>query len=133
MMKRKKIYCCGCEKTVKAKLITGKEAYPTEERLHDLPFWQCVTCKNHVGCHHKLSNRIVPLGCIPTRQIRKARIIIHEIMDPLWKCGLIKRDDIYELMSDRLGYDFHVAEIKTIKEAKKIINELKLIREGIGI
>jgi len=68
------IWCCECSIKVKARLTDGSEIYPHREDLYSLPFWKCDQCGNFVGCHHKLkSNPNQPLGCIATRDIRKAR------------------------------------------------------------
>lgn len=46
-----KIFCCKCNKHIKARLTNGKEVYPYRSDLHKLPFWKCDQCKNFVGCH----------------------------------------------------------------------------------
>lgn len=124
------IYCCGCQKEVEARLTNGKEIYLHREDLHDLPFWICDTCKNYVGCHHKTKDRIKPLGVIPTEEIRNARKHIHAIFDPLWKSRRFNRKNLYKIVSDKLGWNYHTANIKTIKEARKVYRILKVIEKG---
>lgn len=117
------IRCCGCNEKVEARLTNGKEIYSHCPDLHNLPFWKCDECGNFVGCHHKTKDRTRPLGCIPTPEIRKARGHIHKILDPLWqnaKRKNAKRKEIYELISDDLGYKYHTANIRSIDEARKI-------------
>lgn len=121
----KKIYCCGCEKKIDARLTDGKEIYPHRPDLFNLPFWKCDDCKNFVGCHHKTKNRTNPLGCIPTKEIKNARKGIHKILDPLWKDGKFNRNEIYEKISNHFGWDYHTANIRSIDEARKIYTFIK--------
>lgn len=122
---KKTIYCCGCEKDVEPHLVTGKEIYPHRKDLYSLPFWRCNDCMNFVGCHHKTTDRIRPLGCIPTPAIKAARKNIHKLLDPLWQLGKIKRKDVYRLLSEKLGKEYHTAEIRTTEEAEEVCRYLK--------
>jgi hypothetical protein len=122
-----KIYCCDCGKKVSARLTDGKEVYPHRKDLCKLPFWKCDSCGNFVGCHHKTGNRTAPLGVIPSQEIKEIRKEIHTIIDPLWQEMDIDRSDIYSKISDKLGYEYHTANIRTAKEGEKIlsiVNEL---------
>lgn len=121
---RKYIYCCGCSKDVLARLTVGVEIYPHLPNLSTLPFWKCDTCGNYVGCHYKTKDKTKPLGSIPTPEIRQARKIIHQVIDPLWKNNLCKRDEIYNWLTERLGYEYHTAKIKTMPEARIVVHQL---------
>lgn len=123
-----KIYCCGCKKETDCHLKTGADIYPNwkAKKLEDAQrvaksyFWQCPTCKLYVGCHPK-SKR--PLGALPTQRLRRARLKIHDILDPLWKKGRNrrkKRTEVYTKLSNDLGYEYHTAAIIDIEEAKRI-------------
>jgi hypothetical protein len=68
----------------------------------------------------------LPLGYIPTPELRKARNNIHRILDPIWKSGKMKRKVLYSILTVKLGWKYHTANIKTIDEARKVY---KLIRE----
>jgi len=114
------IYCCGCMKVVEARLTDGNEIYPHRLDLHNLPFWKCDRCGNYVGCHHKTKNRIKPLGCIPTTEIKNARKEIHTILDPIWKSGRVDRKTLYAAISEHLGWTYHTAKIRSIDEARKV-------------
>ena len=116
------IYCVACECDVDARLITGREAYPHRPDLHKLPFWMCETCENFVGCHHKTANRTKPLGCIPSLEMKRIRMQIHAIIDPLWKSGRMKRGTVYSAMSNALGRQYHTADLRSIEEAKKMLS-----------
>ncbi len=114
------IYCCCCEKNISAKLTDGSEIYPRRRDLYDLPFWKCDVCNNYVGCHHETKNRIKPLGCIVTKEVKKARIDIHKLIDPYWKSGKFKRSHLYFLIGKKLERTFHIGEIKSIAEAREV-------------
>ena len=128
-----KITCCGCNgKKVDARLTDGKEIYPHRKDLSELPFWKCDCCGNFVGCHHKTSNRTQPLGCIPTPEIKAKRQEIHRLLDPIWQQGKAKRNSIYKWLSEKLGYRYHTANIRSVEEAgkvKELLNEFKLSLE----
>lgn len=119
-----RIYCCSCDKEIIARLTNGKEIYPHRSDLKNVPFWICDTCGNYVGTHHKTKNWDKPLGVIPNTEMRKIRQTIHELLDPLWKTGGVKRKDIYAKLSNVLGRTYHTADIRSIDEAKSIMNVL---------
>jgi hypothetical protein len=122
----REIYCCGCNAKVKAILTNGFEIYNYRPDLHELPFWKCGNCGNFVGCHHKTKNRLEPLGCIATPEIKIARRHIHALIDSIWKSGKMKRSKLYAIISKRIGWNYHTAEIRSIEEARKIY---KIARE----
>ena len=119
------IYCTGCEVEVVARLTDGAEIYPHRSDLSKLPFWKCDTCNNYVGCHHKTDNPTNPLGNIPTPELRKARSQIHAILDPMWRNGSRTRKEIYKDLSDKLGWSYHTAKLKSLKEANQVLAKLK--------
>jgi len=123
-----KIFCCGCNKEIEARLTNGKEVYAHRKDLYDLPFWICDTCRNFVGCHHKTTNRTNPLGIIATKEIKSARIHIHALIDPVWKSKKMKRGVLYANISEKLGYSYHTSNIKSIEEARRIYRIAREIR-----
>ncbi|MBA2125096.1 hypothetical protein DLM45_02495 [Hyphomicrobium methylovorum] len=127
------IWCCTCARDVEARLTSGAEVYPHRSDLADVPRWKCDGCGNHVGTHHKTKNPTKPLGNIPSNEIKYARIKIHELIDPLWKSGLLRRGKVYAKMSDALGYPYHTGEIKTIDEARDVYRAAQgVIRTAIA-
>ena len=115
------IRCCGCDgEKVEARLTDGSEIYPHRKDLYSLPFWKCDACGNFVGCHHKTKNRTQPLGCIPTPELKNARKHIHKLLDPIWESGKMKRKDIYAKISERVGWKYHTAQIRSVEEAREI-------------
>ena len=124
------IFCCQCQAKVEARLTDGAEIYPHREDLRFLPFWRCDACKNYVGCHHKTGNPTNPLGHIPNKEIRNARQHIHKILDPLWKGGRYNRRQLYDIISDRMGFDYHTAKIRNIEEARKVYRIVQELAAG---
>lgn len=116
-----KLYCCGCEKEVIALRSSGATIYPHRHDLNSLIFYACPVCKNWVGTHKDGK----PLGVIPTPEIRSARRRIHAVLDPIWESGKLKRKEVYKRLSDALGYEYHTANIRSIREAEKILQTLK--------
>ena len=127
------IYCCDCNCAVVAHLITGAEAYPHRADLKHLPFWQCKSCGNFVGCHHKTKSRTRPLGCIPTNEIKKRRQEIHKTLDPIWESGVISRCDLYAVISNKIGRKYHTADIRSVEEADSVMAILhSIINQATG-
>lgn len=112
------IFCCACQGEVMAVLKTGKDIYPHRQDLADLPFWQCPACRNWVGCHHKTEAPTTPLGVIPTPELRRARGLIHGLIDPLWKSGKIARRALYSRMNKELGWKYHTAETRDLEACR---------------
>ena len=126
-----RLYCCGCGDDVSPRLTDGSEVYPHRIDLYSLPFWKCDTCGNFVGCHHKTKDRTRPLGCIPTREIKQARIAIHDKVDPLWRSGKVGRAKLYKMISREIGRQYHTANIRSMEEASQVFDAVNKIREGL--
>jgi len=126
-----KIYCCGCQNHVEARLTDGGEIYPHRQDLANLPFWQCGACGNYVGCHYKTKNRTAPLGCIPTPELKTARQHIHALLDPLWRSGSISRKDLYAEISAKLGRKYHTANLRSVDEAREVYKIIKEYCKGM--
>jgi cobyric acid synthase len=123
------LYCCGCQANITPRLTDGEEIYKHRKDLYSLPFWKCDTCFNFVGCHHQTKDRTKPLGCIPTKEIKKIRSKLHEAFDPLWKNNNISRSGLYKKVGDAIGYEYHAASVQSVEEGEKIlsvIHNLKL-------
>lgn len=127
-----KLWCCSCADYVEARLTDGGEVYPHRKDLSGLPFWRCDECLNWVGCHHKTKDRTRPLGNIPSPELKRARGKIHALIDPIWKSKKIKRGELYNLMSEKLGWNYHTASLRTIDEARKAYRAGLEIREHLS-
>ncbi len=115
-----KIYCVGCGKDVSARLTDGKEMYPHRKDLSNVPFWACE-CGAFVGCHWKTSQPTRPLGVLATQELKNVRKEIHAILDPLWRSGQVSRGKIYASLSQKLGYEYHTGETRSVEEAQKVL------------
>lgn len=118
-----KLYCCQCAKEVSPTLVTGKEIYPGRLDLHEKSFWRCV-CQNYVGCHPGTFNA---LGCIANFEVRKIRMLIHDVIDHLLATTVMSRKEIYKQISKTLGKSFHTGEIRTVSEGEFILQILRRI------
>jgi len=127
-----KLWCCKCADYVEARLTDGAEVYPHRKDLASLPFWRCDTCGNWVGCHHKTKNRTKPLGNIPSPELKAARGHIHALIDPLWKSKQIDRGQLYARMSEKMGWNYHTANLRTIEEARAAYRAGLEIREELS-
>jgi len=122
------IYCCGCEQVVSAALVSGRDVYPHRADLSSLPFWQCPTCKNFVGCHHKTKDRTRPLGVIATQAIKDLRKQIHVVIDPIWQDGIMDRGALYKELGAAIGRKYHTAELRNEAECKLVLVAAKSVK-----
>jgi hypothetical protein len=128
-MTDKQIYCVSCKKDVIATLTNGKDVYPHRNDLYNLKFYKCPTCNNFVGCHKGTNN---PLGCIPSKELKQARIKAHNFIDSYWKTGKCKRSEVYNILSNHFGYEYHNGNTKSVEECEEAINVIKEYFEGIN-
>jgi|SaaInlStandDraft_4_1057021.scaffolds.fasta_scaffold98198_1 hypothetical protein len=125
-----KIYCCGCEKQVRTVIKDGLVVYPHRPDLKNKEFYVCESCNNFVGMNSRSGE---PLGVIPTKEISSFRQTIHGLIDPLWKDGKISRSKLYKILSKKVGYEYHTADLRTIDECRNIIRiAIKLRRKIYG-
>jgi zinc-finger-containing domain len=123
-----KIFCVACDKNIEAKLVSGSIVYPRSPQLAHDKFWMCNSCKNFIGCHKNANkNKLKPLGVIANKELKEARIQIHNIIDPIWQGEKMKRGEIYAIISNELGYTYHTGELRSLEEARmvwKIVAEI---------
>lgn len=125
MVYYREIYCCECKQVVNARFTDWKEVYP---HLRELPyhnFYICDKCKNFVGVH-KGTN--IPLGTIPTKEIKEYRKKIHSIIDPIFlksKNKHFTRKNIYKFLSEKLNKQYHTAELSSIEDCKRVLSLLR--------
>lgn len=132
MSKTRKIFCCGCQADVQARLTNGREIYAHRPDLHQQPYWKCDACGNFVGCHHKTQDKTRPLGCIPTPELKAARQEIHKVIDPIWKSGRVKRGELYGMIAHVIGVEeYHTAEIRSVEQAKDVLRVAREIGERV--
>ncbi len=92
--------------------------------------WYCTPCSAYVGTHHNDPNR--PLGTMANDALRKQRIAVHAMIDPLWKSKQYTRAVVYERLTEAFGRQIHVGEAdeKTCEELIKIIPSLFVVTVG---
>lgn len=81
-------------------LVGGNAIYPRRPELHSKFFWRCVPCDSYVGCHPGTTK---PLGRLANEPLRKARMRLHAMLDPLWRSGAMRRNDAYAMLAEGLG------------------------------
>lgn len=123
-----KLYCVQCSTEVPAEKVTGEQVYPHRPDLYQLVFYKCPVCENFVGTH-KATNE--PLGCIPSKQLKQQRMMIHRVLDTLWKERIISRRKLYKQISSKLGYEYHTGNIKSIDEAQQVLSIVQDIRSQL--
>jgi hypothetical protein len=52
--------------------------------------------------------------------LKRARQHIHDLIDPAWKSGKVKRGKLYAHISSELGREYHTGELRTIDEARNV-------------
>jgi hypothetical protein len=108
--------------------VSGDVIYPHRPDLYNQKFYICPKCGKYVGTH---KGTIRPLGCIPTNELKVERQKIHTKMDILWKTKQISRNKLYKLISQKLGYNYHTGETRTVQECLKVLDIIDEIRKEI--
>lgn len=116
-----RIFCVECDKDIEAKTVTGSMVYPNNPKVRFDKFWMCNHCKNFVGCHKRANkNKMKPLGVIANKELKQARIMIHNLIDPIWRQEKMKRGEVYAVISSELGYTYHTGELRSLEEARRV-------------
>jgi hypothetical protein len=123
-----KILCVGCDKEVDARETGGQEIYPHRTDLYHLKFLKCDTCGNYKAFDGEKTPTL-----IPTPELRKVRMEIHAILDPLWKAKKIKRGQAYAYISHRIGYTYHNESLKSMEEAEKALEIVTKLKNSIEV
>ncbi len=115
--------CPYCKR--ESELVTGERIYPQRRDLHELNFYLCTTCGAYVGCHPG-SKR--PLGRLADAELRRWKMKVHEVLDPLWTRGRMKRSQAYSHLANRMGIrkqDCHIGmfDAEQCRQAVRILSE----------
>lgn len=114
-------YCCKCCKDVKPNKALGHILYPASPAVWKKVFLVCPVCGSHAAD--------LPGATIPTAELRLARQMIHSVIDPIWASGIVSRSELYALLSQRLGYEYHTSQVRTMDEAERIYELAHRIRD----
>lgn len=117
-----KICCPYCHK--EPKLVKGVKMYPMRPDLAQKYFYLCEPCEAWVGCH---PTSTVPLGRLANADLRRAKMLIHESFDRIWREEYKTRSQAYSWLAGELDIpvqDCHIGlfDIATCFRAIEICN-----------
>ena len=124
------IFCCTCNTDIDCSLVTGMQVYPHRYDLRNMKFYRCPVCKNFVGTHKGTE---IPLGVIANEEIKNARMHIHSLLDPIWRSGKVSRRKCYKLISNKLGYEYHTANLKSIDECRNVYSIILRLKRELSV
>lgn len=110
--------CDYCHKP--AELVDSEEIYG---RSYNQNMWRCKPCQAWVGCHKGTDK---PLGRLANAELRKWKMKVHDVFDPIWKGRAGKaRKTAYQWLANELGIkyrDCHIGmfNIERCQKAVKI-------------
>lgn len=126
--------CSYCGRT--AELVSGDDLFANHPELASKSFWRCAPCKAHVGCHEAgrqvrgpdgritVSDGMLPFGTLANAALRSARTAAHDVFDPLWRSGRMRRSEAYAWMAEQLGLPFEGTHISMfdIEQCKRLMD-----------
>lgn len=89
-------YCGG-----NVKLVPASRVY--QHFYKKSKVWVCENypkCDAYVGCHPGTE---IPLGRLANKKLRSLKQEAHKQFDPIWKCGLMSRDEAYSWLASMLN------------------------------
>ena len=101
VMKVIKMFCPYCGK--KARWCENKEVYGRNYGRSYMCYY-CKSCDAYVGCHN---NSKTPMGTMANKKLRSLRNEVHRILDPIWQETDITRSQLYEMISEEFGGQWH--------------------------
>lgn len=81
-------------------LVGGDVIYPHRTDLAEKKFWICYPCDAYVGCHPGTER---PLGTPAKAVLRGMRSRVHAALDPLWRTGKMRRNEVYAQLATEMG------------------------------
>jgi hypothetical protein len=60
-------------------------------------------CDAYVGCHKAGPMRGLPKGTLANAELRNARKVLHNNLDPVWQGGYLPRAKVYKLLAVSMG------------------------------
>lgn len=113
------MFCPYCGK--KAKWCENKAVYGRNFG-ESYMIYLCKPCNAYVGCHKNTRNA---LGSMANAHLRLLRRKCHLLIDPYWRNKQRSRKEIYALISEWYGDEFHVGWLRE-KDCEFVLKNLKL-------
>ena len=117
-------------------LCGGRVKYTSNAEIYGREFgsgkcYLCLSCRAYVGCHKP--NPKEAMGILADANMRKGKMMCHEIFDSKWKCEdkpKKKRGKLYGWLSVQLGIpidDCHFGhfDIHMLRKAYRILLQIK--------
>ncbi len=100
------------------------------QRVYGKPYGMIYVCSRYPKCRawvgaHK--NGGMPLGTLANDDLRRLRMKAHNLFDPLWKTGKMKRVDAYRLIRKLMELpkaECHIAMFNEVR-CKVFINKIR--------
>ncbi|MNW28155.1 hypothetical protein D3C74_49700 [compost metagenome] len=80
---------CGSE----VEMVSSREFYGVD---YGNNVYRCTSCDSYVGTHR---NSSIPLGTLADAELRSLRRECHQLFDPVWKIGNVKRSRAYKWLA----------------------------------
>lgn len=126
-MKQKKSircpYCGGTAILRDASFVYGEKSYGGKVYVCS----NYPRCDAYVGVH---PGTRIPKGTLADQELRKKRMLAHQIFDQIWLRGILSRPDAYHWMADKFCLSDEQAHIgmfgnymcdQVIRESKKLL------------
>lgn len=125
-----KIYCTHCRQEVEAFSTPASSIFGDKFRFKDNIIFVCPNCKNYV----ETSKDLIPLGVIPTKELRKAKNYILSVLNSMLEQKMMTRKEAYLKLSKSVYANrkvFKISDIRDLDEARKVYAAVKKLREDI--
>ena len=109
--------CIHCDRL--ADITDGGEIYPHRPDLASQSFYICRPCDAYVGCHKGTTN---PLGTPANAKLRRLRIAVHNLLDPMWQQVQDKRErkrargDVYFRLAEEMQLSMNNCHVSLFNE-----------------
>ena len=105
---------CGAQ----AMLVGGDMIYRNRPDLSAKKFWRCAPCDAYVGTHANRKDH-APLGRLATAELRRLKMQVHSLFDPLWhNGGPLTRSKAYAWLAQTMGIPSGECHVGMFDEAR---------------
>jgi len=134
MKRKKQLRCSYCGSP--ALLKPASEVFQDAKRTgHVYVCSHYPKCNSYVGVHPGTK---IPMGTLADPELRRKRILAHQVFDSIWKNGVMSRNQAYHWLADTLCLNerqTHIAQFGTylcdrvIEESQKVLRQNHLYRQ----